>query len=262
VYFAPVSGTGVGAWTATTSYPTTIEVQSCAASLDGYIYCVGGYTGSVYTNAVYFASLHSSGVSVWTQTTNYPVSLYGQSCAVSAGYIYCVAGYTGSAYTNAVYFAPVSGTGVGAWTATTSYPLSLNVLSCVLSTGSIFCVGGVVGGTQYSAVYSAPYTNSGVGAWTATTSYPTNIGYESCLLTGVTSSVIYCVGGYNGSVLNSVYFASASRSGVGTWTSTTHNYPTTIGSESCIARRSTIFCVGGLTQSSGISAAVYYTLVS
>ena len=46
VYFAPVSSSGVSAWTSTTRYPTTIEEQSCAI-YSGYIYCVGGFTVSL-----------------------------------------------------------------------------------------------------------------------------------------------------------------------------------------------------------------------
>ena len=41
VYFASLSSSGIGAWTATTAYPLTVQYLSCAAS-NGYIYCVGG----------------------------------------------------------------------------------------------------------------------------------------------------------------------------------------------------------------------------
>jgi hypothetical protein len=256
VYFAPLSGTGAGAWKRTINYPTYIGEQSCAASGDGYIYCVGGTEDGVSaTNAVYFASLHSSGVSAWTQTTSYPTNIDSQSCVVSGGYIYCVGGYTGSPYdTDSVYFAPVSGTGVGTWTATTSYPTNIAYQSCVVSTGGIFCVGGYF----TSAVYFAPYTHSGVGAWVATTNYPTTVYGQSCVVYG---GVIYCVGGYTGLYTNAVYFASASHSGVSAWKST-KNYPTAIYGESCVDRGPTVFCVGGFTNASPyFTSAVYFASV-
>ena len=60
-YFAPVSSSGAGAWTSTTSYPTSsIYDQSCVTS-GGYIYCVGGLAGPTgTTDAVYFAPIASS----------------------------------------------------------------------------------------------------------------------------------------------------------------------------------------------------------
>ena len=50
VFFAPISSSGVGTWTSTNSYPSTILEQSCVtrASL---IDCVGGNSG---TSAVFF----------------------------------------------------------------------------------------------------------------------------------------------------------------------------------------------------------------
>jgi len=56
VYFAPLSGTGVGTWIATTNYPARVDAQSCVLSAHT-IFCVGGLTVSGPTSAVYFASV-------------------------------------------------------------------------------------------------------------------------------------------------------------------------------------------------------------
>jgi hypothetical protein len=42
---SPVDSVGSESWNATTPYPTDIWTQSCVAS-GGYIYCVGGLTGT------------------------------------------------------------------------------------------------------------------------------------------------------------------------------------------------------------------------
>ena len=47
----------LGTWNSTTAYPRNIANQSCAISA-GYIYCVGGNTGTGGTNAVYYARSH------------------------------------------------------------------------------------------------------------------------------------------------------------------------------------------------------------
>jgi hypothetical protein len=47
VYYAPISSSGVGAWTRTTNYPNYQWKISCAIS-GGYIYCVGAIGWTVY----------------------------------------------------------------------------------------------------------------------------------------------------------------------------------------------------------------------
>jgi len=142
----------VGAWTAATSYPTSIALQSCAI-YSGYIYCVGGYTVG-FTSAVYYATVSSSGVGAWTSTTSYPTNIAEQSCAIYSGYIYCVAGNAGFGATSAVYYATVSSSGVGAWTSTTSYPTTVDFQACATSSGYIYCVGG-----DFNAVYYTPISS-------------------------------------------------------------------------------------------------------
>src|SRR5438093_1428348 len=117
VYFASLSSSGVGSWSATTNYPTTIREQSCVAS-SGFIYCIGGYgitsagTGNVPTNAVYFAPLSSNGVGCWSATTTYPANAFlDGSCVVAFDAVY----YVGNQSSSAVTFASLSWIGGRAW---------------------------------------------------------------------------------------------------------------------------------------------------
>jgi len=218
VYFAPLSSAGVGTWKSTKSYPTKIGLQSCVVS-GGYVYCVGGLTAttsSSATNAVYFASLHSSGVSTWTKTTNYPTTISSQSCAFSGGYVYCVGGESTTGFTSAVYFAKLSSSGVSVWESTTRYLTTVGALSCVVgaqyTTPQLFCVGGHSTTGFTSAVYFASLSSSGVGTWRTYTSYPTTISSQSCVFAKVPGTVplgyMYCVAGYTmGADISAVYFS-------------------------------------------------------
>ena len=262
--YAPISSSGVGAWSATTSYPTGFWLGSCAADpTTGYIYCAGGYTdesGDI-ANAVYYATLSSSGIGAWQSTVNLPTALASLSCAISSGYIYCVGGDADSSYpytpSNAVYYASVSSSGVGSW-GTSTLPRVLDGESCAIYSGYIYCVGGEVtpGGTgpgsnvpaPWAGVYYASVSSSGVGTFTATTSYPTNAWLTDC---AISSGYIYCMGGLTGQSGNAdftsaVKYAAVSSSGVGTWTNTT-SYPETISEGSCVAYSGYIYCVGGVT---------------
>ncbi len=210
VYYAPFSSSGVGPWTPTKPYQIAVGDQSCAVGsgplpATGYIYCVGGFTGSDYSDAVYYATISPLGLGSWKETTSYPNKISVQSCAISSAYIYCVGGFTGTEYSEAVYYAPLSPSGAGSWTQTASYPVAILNPSCTISSGYIYCVGGWTSYTSTSdSVYYAPISPTGVGSWTATEAYPTSIGDESC---AVSSGYLYCVAGETGSAIsNAVYY--------------------------------------------------------
>src|SRR5437016_5610813 len=80
VYFAPLSSSGVGSWSPTTSYPTVIYTQSCALD-SGFVYCIGGNNGSgvpsgTSSNGVFFASTSPN-------TTSTSISCSPSSVAVN-----------------------------------------------------------------------------------------------------------------------------------------------------------------------------------
>jgi N-acetylneuraminic acid mutarotase len=288
VYYAPVSNSGVGVWTNTTSYPTNIYDQSCAI-YSGYIYCVGGYAtypsaipgnppvgGVTVTDATYYARVSSSGVGSWNRTTSYPTGVAMQSCAIYSGYIYCVGGANPGGDNVGDYYAQISSSGVGVWIGTASYPAGLNALieqSCAIYSGYIYCVGegpASAANPLTNATYYAPVSSSGLGAWNRTTSYPTGISYPSCT---TYSGYIYCVGGLASSAHgvvanNATYYAPLSSSGVGNWTSTS-SYPfKSIYGQSCAIYSGYIYCVGGIINSvntisdSSWTSAVYYAEIS
>jgi hypothetical protein len=148
VWYAPLSSTGIGNWSTTTSYPSGAYYPDCYASL-GFIYCIGGAdTNDNAVSSVYYASLTSSGVGVWTGTTAYPSALSGQSCVIVSSIIYCVGGEGNSGdYSSAVYYATVSSSGVGAWKQATGYSDSTSTI-CAYSSGYLYCAGGFDGSSS------------------------------------------------------------------------------------------------------------------
>ncbi len=253
------TASGIAApWTATTSYPTTTDYQSCVAS-GGFVYCFGGSNGNGgSTNSVSYASLSVAGIGTWTATTAYPVSTYGLACAAYESDVYCLGGNNGAG--NSVYFATLSAGGVGSWASSTSYPLAVYLPSCVVSGSDIFCVGGGVAGGLTAKAYYAPINSSGVGKWKSTKAYPTAIYSESCT---AVSSYIYCIGGGNLSspATETDYSAKLSTGGIGAWKSSLA-YVQTVAGASCFALQTSIYCVGGFTSSSSATDLVEYSNVS
>ncbi len=171
--YAPVSSSGIGGWSETSSFPSQTGggyETSCAVN-PSYIYCVGlgGFNNS------YYAGLGSSGIEAWTKTTPYPLAATGgeTSCTIYNGYIYCID--SGVQPHNQSYYASVSSQGIGAWEKTTSYPLGssnkLDSISCDIYNGYIYCIGGTTDNV-HSAAYYAPVSSSGIGSWQSTTQFP------------------------------------------------------------------------------------------
>jgi len=147
VYYAPLSPSGIGNWTQTTTYPANTYFPSCFAAND-YMYCLGGVDGNDNGQSTdYYASLSSAGVGAWTPTTAYKFQGILQACAFSTGYVYCVGGEQSGSFTNAVYYATVSSGGIGAWTQAANYPDSAST-NCVILSGNMYCMGGLDGSSN------------------------------------------------------------------------------------------------------------------
>jgi PGF-pre-PGF domain-containing protein len=261
VYYAPISSTGVGGWTATTAYPANVAGESCI-SYGGNIYCIGG-DFNVNTNTVYYAPiLTSNALGSWTSVTNYPVNAQLPSCLDYGSNIYCVGGVNVNNY-NSVYYAPIlTSNALGSWTSVTNYPANVQGTRCILYGNNIYCVGGFMS-TYTNAVYYAPIlTSNALGSWTSVTNYPTNIGWHSCTSY---SNTIFCIAGYNSlgsNYVNAIYYAPIFTSNLlGSWTATP-NYLMALGQHSCIGYSNSITCIGGITAASVYTNAIYYTSIT
>lgn len=114
VYYAPLTSSGIGPWTAALSYPEALAAESCA-EYSGYLYCVGGFDiGQDSSNGVYYGQVSSSGVSSWSSAAPFPVAIDGSSCLAYRGQVYCLTGTSdtqaGRSVLSSAYYAAVSAT--------------------------------------------------------------------------------------------------------------------------------------------------------
>ncbi|HEV2389410.1 MAG TPA: hypothetical protein VGS04_01675 [Nitrososphaerales archaeon] len=113
VYYAPLSPSGIGQWTAAVSYPTSLAAPACAA-YSGYVYCVGGFDSNQYSSTdAYYGALTSTGVTSWSNATPYPIAIDTSTCVAHQGYVYCLSGTSdtksGKGIVGSAYYAQVSG---------------------------------------------------------------------------------------------------------------------------------------------------------
>jgi hypothetical protein len=280
IYYAQVSPKdgSVSGWSTTTPYPTEIVSPSCATS-NGYIYCIGGYSGQsvqptgVWYNTVYYAKISNTGaIGTWQSGPNYPGPRYAftgptpngyVSCSIYSGYLYCAAPAwaksAGSYVQVEVYSAPIStyDGSVGTWQPAKS-PLSVQNTGCVAFNGNIYCIGNI--DSTYD-VYYAPLSSGGtVGSWIAASTEKEMPDYESGAPLTYNGYLYYVgglgqttFGGYGEYIEPYVYYTkpSVTDGSIGAWTQT-NPYPNTIWHESCVPTYTGyIYCFGSTVASSG-----------
>lgn len=242
---------GMG-WGTTTALPKAmtglraIGVQG-STSTSAYVVVTGGYDGTANTTTVLTNTLNSNGTlgATWTTSTNpLPFARAHHAMAeaddsnslVAAGsrYIYVIGGQQASTDapggTNTVYIASVTASSgaIGTWTASpNTLPQALVGMSATVHNGYLYVAGGLTtGAIPTNAVYSAPINTDGtIGTWTtATNTLPTAAAFGEMFVFG---GKIYWIDGdpnnstapnAQGTGNTNVYYASALRGTVGTWT--------------------------------------------
>lgn len=276
----------LGNWEKQNTYPLNWNItngQSCNI-LSNTIYCIGGYNYNINTAVgnVLYSKITSSGLSQWNSSgySNYPTAVLYPACTSYNDIIYCVGGNekdsqsNGPYLINNLYYSNVSATSK-TWSSGPSYPEDIYGSYCGTYASAIYCVGGVnetsnviTSGNQSYTEYYYHNTNysyystlssSGVpGSWISTTNFPANVLFSSIPSCIIYNSNIYCFAQIyiNYIPKNIAYYASLSSSGIGTWKPITP-YPENISKESCTALNNTIYCIGGLLETSQQASASF-----
>jgi hypothetical protein len=193
VYYAPLSSSGIGAWTASTPYPYVARPQCMIDS--GYIYCVSANPAETGSPDAYYAPISSSGVGAWTPTAGPPT--FTEGCSSMGGYAYCFGGggcapeAPPSDCYSPSYFAPLTPSGIGPWTTTTELPTAVS--ATYVAAGSYI---------YYLSIpaFVAAVSADGIGPWQTTTNYPDSSYPSNCVSNG---AYLYCAS----PVASSSYFA-------------------------------------------------------
>ncbi|GAC1386779.1 MAG: hypothetical protein NVS1B7_7230 [Candidatus Saccharimonadales bacterium] len=184
VEYAPINSADgtVGAWTATTGF-TTGRAFFQATTYNGFIYTIGGYSGTAYLNDVQYAPIATNGtIGAWTATTSFAVPRDHHASVIHNNILYVTGGRhatsdtactaIASLYCSDVQYATVNANGtIGAWTATTSFTTTRSGHGVYANKKFLYIVGGYNGTDQGDAQYAPINANGSVGTWTATTGY-------------------------------------------------------------------------------------------
>ncbi|MHB8362920.1 MAG: Kelch repeat-containing protein, partial [Patescibacteria group bacterium] len=245
VDYAPINADGtIGTWTATTPL-LAITYSATSVVYNGYLYELGGQSGSTYETTVDYAPINSNGtLGAWTATTPLLTGVFQATSVVYNGYIYEIGGYTGSAVLSAVDYAPINADGtIGSWTATSSLLTTTTQSTSVVYNGYVYEIGGYNGSTKISTVEYAPINSNGtLGTWMDTTSLPAPTYAQTSV---VYNGYVYNIGGWNSTSISTVDYALLNSNGtLGTWISAS-SLPVGISDATSVVYNGYLYEIGG-----------------
>ena len=201
----------MGSWKASAPFGPPRYGHSSVA-YNGYLYVLGGWSGSAFLNDVQYAAFNGDGsLTTWFTTTSFSVPRWGQTAVAYGGYIYVLGGHNGSDLSD-VQFAAVNAEGkVGDWTTTLSFDEPRYGHASVAYNGYLYVLGGIKAGVYLKDVqYTALNANGTVAGW----KYAEPFFNERCMHTSVAANgILYVLGGTNTAALNDVQFAHVNGKG-------------------------------------------------
>jgi N-acetylneuraminic acid mutarotase len=269
VDYAPIyNGGGIGPWVSTTSLPTATDYAS-AVAYNGYIYLMGGNTGSSAVPTVDYAQITSAGaVSNWSYSTSLstgslPNAIDVSTSVVYNGYIYEIGGCEpGCTDIPTVDYVAINSNGtLGTWYSTATLPYADSYSTAVAYNGYLYNIGGCsAGGSGCPSTvvdYASINSNGTLGAWTPTASLPAGGDYEASSV--VYNGYIYEIGGCAASCPSTVvdYAAINSDGTLGAWTPlTSSSLPVAIAYANAVVYNGYIYEVDATTST------VYYASIN
>lgn len=254
VQFSRLNPNGtMSTWTPTTALPAN-RAYLGAASGNGYIYALGGTTGSGSVNTIYVGKQSPDGhVLDWQESSvTLPASMNAISVAVSNGWLYVLGGTTGSPVATTYYAQVHSDGSIGSFNSGTALPTASANGQAVVANGHIYYVGGYNGTSALSNVYYATLdaTTGAIGTWSTGTSLPS--GHNNF---GATVSNGYLYAFKTGSVNYAPLNADGS---IGQWTQDANSIPVNYNGISALNYNGYNYVLGGYTGSVGTTG-VYYS---
>ncbi|MBI4039323.1 hypothetical protein HY388_00665, partial [Candidatus Daviesbacteria bacterium] len=163
-----VQGDGsTGTWATNSNSLPAAQNQHSSIVANGYVYVVGGGTGSVST--VYYARLNADGsLGTWTTNSNYlPGIRFNHSSIVANGYVYVIGGTTGTIQSTVLYAKLNSDGSTGSWTTNSNYlPGLRSAHSSIVANGYVYVIGGTTGTIQSTVLYAKLNSDGSTGSWT------------------------------------------------------------------------------------------------
>jgi hypothetical protein len=189
VQYAPINPSNgtVGTWTTSSASMATASCRFGTSVYNGYLYAVGGNTGTVDSsqcgnpstpvNTTQFAPIKANGdVGAWSTSANtFTSARMSPASVVYNGFLYLNGGTSSGATTSYkdTQYAPILSTGdIGAWiTATPQLPTAKFRHSLVAYKGYMYALGANAGAASTDTLYARINANGSIDNWQTTASF-------------------------------------------------------------------------------------------
>ena len=259
IQHCPINSDGsVGACTQQTAAFTTARFGHTSVAYNGYLYVIGGYTGSVYKNDIQHCPINADG-SVGTcvqQATAFTTARYYHTSLAYNGYLYVIGGFDGSATQYDIQHCPINSDGsVGACVQqAAAFTTARYYHASVAYNGYLYVIGGTTGTSQNDIQHllidtGTPTGLGAVGATTQQTNAFTTARYHHTSV--AYNGYLYVIGGTTGvTPQNDIQYCPINADGsVGTCVQQTSAFTTARHSHTSVAYNGYLYIIGGNTGS-------------
>lgn len=257
VQVAPINPNGrVGAWTATTAFPTP-RTNLASVAYDGFLYVIGGNIFGTCLADVQVAPIRADGMlGTWVSASGSLSARWGHAAVAQGGFLYVLGGDTCGAVDNAVLAAPIRADGtLGTWTTNTGFPTPSVGHAAVAAAGNLYVIGGTVT-SAVDVVRVAPVNPDGsVGTWRVTTALPG----ARTLAAGVAyAGHVYLLGGQSPAGLFADVLVAPVHPGgnLGAWTAT-RPFATARSESAAVAYDGHLYLAGGRIGATSVADVQY-----
>jgi N-acetylneuraminic acid mutarotase len=263
VQYATINSNGTLTWNGSAGSFTTARESHASVAYNGYLYVLGGDDPNTTLNSVEYAIINSNGTLSWQGTTNSFNTARARFTSVAYnGYLYVVGGYNGATDLRSIEYASVNANGTLSWLGTTSSLVNTSEYhNSVIYNGYIYAIG-------ESGTTTCEYAQiSTVGAgqtddWSSLNGIATaRYGAASVAYNGF----LYILGGTNGTVQNTVEYASINATtGALAWITSpaAGNFTTPRDELAAVAYNGYMYVIGGNNGGSTTFATVEYATIN
>jgi hypothetical protein len=235
------------------------------ATANGYVYLVGGSTGSAVANVTYAKPNADGSISSWQNATSLPAARMFGSVFIANGYLYALGGTNAGGQTTSYYAKLNTDGSIGSWNTTTVLPSAMYGMGTAVANGYVYLTGGNGATNVTPNVYYAKLNTDGsIGSWTTVSNALPGERYNHS--SAVINGYLYVVGGLDTtpSGQTSVYYAQLNNNGsVGAFTTAVNSLPAARSSYGAlVTANGYMYVAGGNLTTSSAQSSIYYTSTS
>ena len=224
----------------------TIRTSLTSSSVNGKIYCIGGY--GISNDELNINECYDTNTNRWTTKANMPTARANLSSSSVNGKIYCIGGELGGSFGSGILSKnECYDTATDVWTTKANMPTARDYFSSSVVNNKIYCIGGERKGDVYKPIVKNECYDTSTNTWTTKANMPTA---TYMLTSNSVNGKIYCIGGEDNTDAGQANINQCYDTKTNTWTT---KMSMISGAKELVSGRikDNIYCIGGRQGNDG-----------